>query len=130
MTEAQIAAVQAVYDAHDPAAPLPLPVRAQALVGSPLAVSSATTPALNGAYATDDGAQAHIAAEIQCVQLAGTFADGTATVAWPDASGAAHVFTVPQFQHFAMAVAAYVAALFKVINGTSATLPPSTATIP
>jgi hypothetical protein len=102
-----------------------------ALYGS-LTVTSTATPALSGIYAIDSTATDHIQAEMIALFASnGTaFADGTASVVWPDISGATHSFTITQFQAFAQAIGAYVAALYKVLNGTLVTLPTATATIP
>ena len=94
-----------------------------------LTLTSTGTPALSGVYAVDTTAQV-INAEVTSILLNGTFADGTGSVSWPDTSGALHTFTVAQFKVFATAIGSYVAALFKVINGISTTLPSSSVTIP
>jgi predicted NUDIX family NTP pyrophosphohydrolase len=71
-----------------------------------------------------------VQAETIAILLNGTFADGGATVAWPDMSGTVHMFpSVAEFKAFAAAVASFVAAVAKVQNGTLTTLPPATATI-
>ena len=61
--------------------------------------------------------------------LNGAFADGGSTVAWPDASGTVHTFSVAEFKAFASGIGAYVAALYKVLNGTLSALPSPTVTI-
>jgi hypothetical protein len=58
-----------------------------------------------------------------------TFADGTTSVVWPDMAGANHTFTAAQARALFLAAGAYVAALFKVINGTLPALPPASAMI-
>jgi len=115
-----------------PAVPAPgLAQQAQAAVMAGLTVTSASAPALDGTYACDPQSQSHFQAEMIALQYSGgtAFADGTATVAWPDVRGAVHTFAPAQFTAFALAVGAYVAALFKCMNGTATALPPATATI-
>jgi len=110
-----------------PPAPPPSPTLAEqaaALLAGTLEVTSGSTPALDGAYAIDATTQAHISAEMLCIQVTGDFAGGTTSIVWPDASGAAHTFpSTAIFQSFALAVAGFVAAAYKVVNGTSTTLP-------
>lgn len=74
-----------------------------------------------------------ILGELTALQLSSNaaFADGAATVAWPDASGTTHSMDPTQFIAFARAVGAYVAKCRNVRNGVSgATLPAANATIP
>ena len=117
--------------AAPPAPPAPtLAQQAQVALGAGLAIVSATTPALDGTFAVDPTAQAHIIAEITAILLNGNFADGTSSVEWLDVAGGLHTFTVAQFKNFAAAVAAYVANAMKVLLGQSTSLPSATATIP
>ncbi len=126
--EASLAAVLA--EQYPPGWPASLAEQAIARLATGLAVTSAGTPALSATYAVDAAAQAHIQAEVIAILLNGSFADGSASVAWPDTAGVIHDFAdVAAFKGFAAAVSAYVAALFKVINGTSTALPAATATI-
>ena len=104
--------------------------QAAGLLYGSLAVTSTNTPALSGSYSVDSGTREHIQSEIQCVQLTQKFADGSTSIAWPDTDGHAHAFTVAEFQSLALAITAFAAACFKVINGTSTTLPAASATIP
>ena len=110
-----------------PPSPPPAPTLAQqaaALLAGTLEVTSSSTPALDGAYAIDATTQSHISAEMLSVQVTGKFADGTTSIAWPDANGAVNTFpSTATFQSFAIAVASFVAAGYKVIYGASATLP-------
>ena len=115
-----------------PTVPAPtLAQQAQAAMWTGLAVTSSGTSSLTGTYACDDSAQAHLQAELIALLHSGNtaFADGSGSIAWPDVSGAVHTFDPAQFMAFALAVGAYVAALFKCINGTLSSLPPATATI-
>jgi hypothetical protein len=76
-----------------------------------LALTSTGTPALNAAYALDSVSTAQIfqiglyAAQFEM------FPSGGATQAYPDASSALHVFTVPQFVAFLHAVASLISGL-------------------
>jgi hypothetical protein len=127
-SEASLAAVLA--EQYPPGWPASLAEQATARLSAGLAITSTATPSLSATYAVDNAAQAHIQAEIISILLNGSFADGSASVAWPDTAGVIHSFAgVAAFKDFAAAVSAYVAALFKVINGTSTALPAATATI-
>jgi hypothetical protein len=113
-----------------PVAPtLTLVQQAENAIGAGLAITSTSTPALNGNYATDPNTQSHIQSEMLSVIVNSTFADGTTSVAWPDITGAVRTFSVAEFKALALAIGAYVAALYKVANGTSTTLPAATAII-
>jgi hypothetical protein len=115
-----------------PAPPAPtLAQQAAAAMSAGLAITSTSTPALNATYDVGTSAQNHMQAEMISLLASGgaLFADGTATVAWPDMMGAIHTFTAAEAKAFFLAAGAYVAALFKVQNGTLTTLPAATATI-
>ncbi len=116
-----------------PPAPAPtLAQQAAALLSGTVTVTSASTPSLNGTYTITAADQAHLDAEIVSILLNGTFADGTSTVEWPDTANPPvnHAFTVAQFKTFASAIAAFVAACSKCINGVSTTLPSNQLSIP
>lgn len=117
--------------APPPAPPAPTLVQqAEAMLTGTITVSSTSTPSLDGAYAVDLLAQSHINSEMLCAQVTGKFADGATTVDWLDATGVTRTFpSVAVFQAFALAVAAFVAGCFKVIAGTSTTLPSVTVTV-
>jgi hypothetical protein len=135
-TAAQVAAWQGSTVVNDaiiappaPAAPT-LAQQAAGLIASGLTIASTGTPALDGTYACDSATTDHIQAEMVAILVTAAFADGTASVAWPDVTGALHTFqSVAAFKAFAVAVAGFVAAGFKVMNGSSTTLPTATATI-
>ena len=117
-----------------PPPPPPAPTLAEqaaTLLAGTLQVTSTSTPALDGSYAIDATTQDHISAEMLCIQVTGKFADGTTSVAWQDAEEAVHTFpSTASFQSFALAVAGFVAAAYKVISGVSTTLPVASVTIP
>jgi hypothetical protein len=96
-----------------------------------LAITSTSTPALDGTYACDATAQAHMMAEmIALLNSSGaSFADGTNSIVWPNITGSLHTWAPAQFQPLALAIGAYVSALYKCINGVLATLPPAAVTI-
>lgn len=105
------------------------PMAAFTLATSGIAITSTSTPALNGSYRTDGIFMLGLQAEINAVALDGTFADGTATLNWPDAKGAAHTFTVAQFKTLAMAIANFQAQCAQYAAGLIATAPSSSVTI-
>jgi hypothetical protein len=88
---------------------------------------------LNGTtslFPTDAATQGYINAEVTSLLLNGTFADGTETVEWPDATGALSNLTVSQFKAVAGSIGAYVAACRKcVIGSVGAVLPASSITL-
>ena len=117
---------------HAPAAaPAPTPAQqAATLIATGLAVTSTGTPALSATYPCDPTTQSHIAAEMISVLVNGTFADVTASVQWPDVTGALHTFTLAQWRPLAVAIGAFVAAALKVQIGATTTLPSAAVTIP
>jgi hypothetical protein len=115
--------------AADPA-PLSLAQQAQMAMGLGFAVTSTGSPSLNATYPVDPQTQALISAELLAVLVNGTFADGTTSLNWPDSTGTLRTFpSVAEFKIFAAACGAYVATLYKVINGTLTSLPPPSVTI-
>ena len=113
-------------------APAPTLVQmAAAALSAGLAITSTGTSALSGTYAVDQLTQDHVQSEMISLLASGgtAFADGSASVAWPDMAGGLHTFSLTEFRAFALAIGAYVAALYKCINGTLSTLPAATATI-
>ncbi len=117
---------------YAPQAPARTPAQqAVAAMAAGLAITSTSTPALSGTYGVDAATTDHIQSEMLCVLVAGTFADGTAELAWPDLAGVIRTFpSIGAFRAFALAVSGYVAALYKVQNGTLTALPDATATMP
>ena len=115
-----------------PVAPVPtVAQQAAAAMSAGLAIASTSTPALNGTFDVSASAQDHMQAEMIALLNSGgtTFADGTTSVVWPDMAGVNHTFTAVQARALFLAAGAYVAALFKVINGTLTALPPASAMI-
>jgi hypothetical protein len=105
--------------------------QAAAAMSAGLAIASTSTPALNGTFDVSASAQDHMQAEMIALLNSGgtTFADGTTSVVWPDMAGVNHTFTAVQARALFLAAGAYVAALFKAMNGTLAALPPASAMI-
>jgi len=104
---------------------------ARTLLQIGLAVTSTSTPALNGTYVCSGLALSAIQAEMDSLtRNSGTFVDGTTTVSWPDKTGAAHSFTVAQFGSLINAVNLFVVQCYMYAAGLSATQPPTSATIP
>jgi len=120
-----------------PAVPTPTPAQqAQAALVAGISITStsggwtATFPCLTDA--TGANMWTMVLAEQAALSLSGnaTFADGAATVQWPDAGGALHAMTSAQFQAFMKALGAFVAGCRNVINGVAgAMLPAAAATI-
>jgi len=118
--------------AYTPATPTPTPAQqAAAAISAGVQVISTNTPALNGTYAIDPASQMKIMATSQYISVNGKFYGGATTYPWLDMSGTAHTFpSVAEFQAFASAVAAYVAALDVIVASDSGTLPAQPVTIP
>lgn len=134
LTSDQIAAIEAVLAAHNPAKPDPN-VAATVLLAGGIAITSTGTPALNGTYAIDPASQAKITAEQLYIATTGKFTNGQTTKAWADIAGALHTFPTPaEFTAFAEAIAAVVDAVLAaqiaaLESGGSWTAPSMTATI-
>jgi hypothetical protein len=94
-----------------------------------LAVASTATPALNGSYAVDAGAQAAIAAVVTGVAAGEGLPGGGSTFVFMDASGAPHSFNQAQFVSLAAAIRNYLYALDLYAAGQGA-LPAASVTIP
>jgi hypothetical protein len=109
-------------------------ITANHLLTSGLAVTSTSTPALNATYnVVGEWAGPALQAEASAIQMSGTaeaFADGTTSVTWPDRTGAAHTFTVAQFQSLLHAINLFVAQCYQYSTGVIATAPTGAATIP
>lgn len=114
MTSAQIAAVEAVYAAHDPTRGDPAQQAAALLaqkLAEGLALTSTGAPALNGTYALDATSTAQIFQIGLYASQFATFPSGSASQPYPDTSGAPHVFSVAEFIAFLKAVAPLVSGL-------------------
>lgn len=97
-----------------------------------LAITSTSTPALNGTYPVDEIKQTQIGQVEVYIQKNGKFPGSSGTsLAWFDISGTAHIFTsTALFSEFATAVADYVADLdLYGASAPGATLPAASITI-
>src|SRR6185437_1503475 len=116
MTTAQIAAVEAVYAAHNPDAPPPAAQLAAAAydawIGAGLTVTSIGTPALAGVYAIDPQTQSDIAVEAQFISTFSEFTNGgTVDLLWPLPNDSEVTFpTTVAFMAFAKGAGQKVAA--------------------
>lgn len=107
-----------------PVAPTPtLAEKAAAMLAAGCQISSGSAATLDGTYPCGADEQVHIQAEVTSILLNGAFTDGSPSIAWQDASGASHTFTVAQFKTLATAIASFVTGCLRVINGQSPTLP-------
>jgi hypothetical protein len=117
--------------AYTPPVAAPTPAQlANTALGAGLAITSTSTPALNGTYAIDNASQGKIAAISVYILTNAKFPGGVASYPLVDMSGTPHTFpTTASFQAFATAVADYVAALDAIIATNSGTLPTAAKTI-
>ena len=111
---------EAIYDAN---------------IAQGIAVTSTSTPALNGTYACDPYVVSDMMAELDSLQLNYTFVDGGTSVQWANALGVAQTFSIAQFKAFGTFMGKYVglnkAAVLAVYNGQAPNWPGSNAvTIP
>ena len=105
-----------------------------AVIAAGLAMTCASTPAVNGTYGVSDRDLSAIMAEAQFIGLYQEFTNGGQTFAWPDLGGPLHVFPdTVTFMLFAKAAAQYVSACRQTAAalraGRPATFPPNTASL-
>jgi len=114
-------------------APTPYQIYAAA-INAGLAVTSASTPSLNGTYSVTMQAQSNFAGVTSGLANTHDLPNGASTIIWYDASGAPHNFTSTQLLALADAVRNYVYDLIYTYNtlqaGGTASWPAATATIP
>lgn len=107
---------------------------ATAALSAGLAVSSTSTPALNGTYIVAPGVpfgQGDLATEAQFVSTFGEFTNGTTTIEWPLLTEGAVTFpNTAAFLSVAKVIAQYVATLKAIIASNAGILPAPAATIP
>lgn len=117
------------------AAPPPPPAptlsqMASSALSAGLAVTSTSTPAINGTYSVDPAAQGRMAAISTFILVNNAFPSGASAFPWIDTSGGVHLFpTTALFQQFATAAANYVAALDLIAATGTGTMPPNSITI-
>jgi hypothetical protein len=113
-----------------PAAPAPtLTQQATALLATGCAIVSTATPALNATYACDAESRADILSEMVSILAVGAFTNGSASLAWPDVTGAQHTFTVAQFKALATSLGGFVGTLKPLAAGATGALPAQPVTI-
>ena len=126
MSGSQIAAVQAVYAAHDPARPDPV-AAAAALIRAGLTVTSTSTPALNGTYGLLPQDEINITG-LQHAVVADVFPGF-----YRDRNGGRHTMTGEQFTALATALLGFLVAIDEAkaaaLAGGAWVAPPATATI-
>ena len=92
----------------------------KAAIASGLAVTSASTPALNATYGVADADTANIGAEAQFISTYQEFTNGLTTFPWADATGIVHTFpSTTVFMQFSKAAAQYVSACKQVFIAQS-----------
>ena len=115
-----------------PTPPAPtLAQQAATALNAGIAITSTSTPSLDGTYSLSDDAQSNINGIETYILANGNFPGNASTYAYLDQSGAPHVFSSTQeFKAFANAVANLVSALKTVELTNSGTLPSNAATLP
>lgn len=91
-----------------------------AIIMAGVNIVSTGTPALNGTYAIDPGAQQNISGVAAGIASRNRLPGGGSTFSYGDAVGVTHSFTAAQYLDFASAVEDYIYAL---ANGGSPTQP-------
>lgn len=112
--------------------PTPTPTlaqQAQALLATGLEITSTGDGALDGTYPCGAAIQLQVNSEVTSILLNDTFTDGSTSLAWLDASGAPHEFSIAQFKTLATALAAFATGCIRCVTGQSTALPSSSATI-
>lgn len=105
--------------------------QATAALSAGIAISSTSTPSLNGVYACDSSTQGKINRIVSYIGANGKFPASLSEMPWPDINGTVHLFpSTSIFIAFGSATANYVVELEAVIMGVTNTLPASGATIP
>ena len=95
-----------------------------------VAITSGSTPAINGSYLITPQSKLDIEGVIDNIELNGTFPGGASTFPWLDISDTPHVFpSVSVFKEFATAIAAFVAAIEEFIDTGSGSPPSNQITI-
>ncbi|CAG9252426.1 hypothetical protein BDI4_340058 [Burkholderia diffusa] len=121
------------FAAPPPTPPTPVQQYAKAIAMG-LAVTSTTTPALNGTYGISEVDAANISAEAQFIALYSEFTNSATTFPWADASGQPHTFPdTATFMAFAKAAAQYVSGckqtLIALQAGNAASFPSNAITL-
>jgi hypothetical protein len=128
LSTTQIAAVEAVYAAHDPTV-VPLTQQAAAILAQGVTVTSSSTLVPMAVWPIDLVTQPKMLAIATVLDTIGTFPNG-GTV-WPvrDMSGAVHQLTVAQFKAVQAACAGVAAMCDLVLDNLGTVLPSPTVSI-
>lgn len=129
-------AYQAWLAAGNTPTPAPAPSAAEVIqqnyasaIAAGLAVTSASTPALNATYGVNATAQANVTAIVTGIAVGLGLPGGGTSFVYLDATGAPHTITQAQFTSLAAAIRGYVYGLDLYAAGQGA-LPTPSATIP
>jgi hypothetical protein len=134
------AVVQAVWDAAksgtvaayvDPPAP---PFNPTTAINNALAAGVIITctgnSSLNGTYSATTQSKTDLLGALSYYGLKGNFFGGSSTMTWYDQNGTAHSFNATQFEEFAEAIGAYIAAVENwAFSGGSGSAPSNAITI-
>lgn len=103
-----------------------------AFIAGGLAITSTSTPAINGTYALDPGSQQTVTTEAAYINAFSEFTTGAASnFPWRLPNGSAIVFpTTASFMAVTKAIAQSVTAANLALQSESTTMPPSSVTIP
>jgi hypothetical protein len=98
---------------------------------APYTITSPTIGITAVSFAVDAVSQSHMQAEMIALLTSSgsSFADGAASIDWPDTNGINHALNTTQAKALFMACGAYVSTLYKCINGTISAVPSNPATI-
>ena len=99
----------------------PCALAAAALISVP--VTFTTSESLNGIYNISSDDRVDMLAEIAELAKAGTFTNGTTSIAWHDVSGNSHTMNPAQFSAFVSAIGTYVTPLRAIVKSNSGTVP-------
>jgi hypothetical protein len=125
LTAAERTTIEAVLSTHNPAAPEPRTAAAAALERG-IALTSTSTPALNGTYPLGvdpllrQPVTGLMTAEQVLIAVHGKFSNGQTTRAWHDGGGTPHEFTTAQFSEFAAGAAQFVDAVAIALSAAGA----------
>lgn len=113
-----------------PISPLTLAQQAIAALSAGIAITSTSTPSLNGVYACDSSTQGKINGIVNYIGVNSKFPASLSEMPWPDIDGTVHMFpSTASFLAFGSAVANYVVELEAVVMGLTSTLPSASVTI-
>ncbi len=133
ITPEQQAAIEAVYNAHDPTTP-GIDQSYAACIAAGIEITASRAPHINGTYAIDDVSRAEINSVATALAIGQGFPGGVDLFAYPDIDGVLHPFDADAFTAFAGAVRNYCYGLMSTRNvartGRSVNWTSGKATIP